>query len=145
MGKQKDERALQQLMARYVDAVNRRDGEAWARTWAEDGVWRLMGMEVKGREAILELWQQLVAGFEFAVLMPSSSLLEVNGNRADGIWYLQEFTRDRQGERALALSRYLDSYGKVKGQWYFQSRQYDFIYRGPANLSGDYTALPPVP
>ncbi len=142
MGKRKDERALQQLMARYVDAVNRRDSQAWARTWAEDGTWSIAGMEVTGRQAILDLWQQLMTGFEFAVLMPASSLLEIDGNSATGHCYLQEFTRDLEGERNLALSRYLDSYAKKKGQWYFQRRQYDFIYRGPADLGGEYTPLP---
>lgn len=142
MGKRNDERAIQRLMARYVDTANRRDGEHWAQTWAEDGTWDLMGMEVHGREAILGLWQQVVAGFEFAILMPSSSLIEVDGDQASGHWYLQEFTRDLQGEQLLALSRYLDTYRKVDGEWYFQTRQYHFIYRGPADLSGDYTPLP---
>jgi hypothetical protein len=128
-------------MARYVDAANRRDGASWAQTWADDGQWNLMGMEVRGRDEILGLWQQVVAGFEFAVLMPSSSSIDIDGKTASGHWYLQEFTRDLQGESALALSRYLDTYSKVDGQWYFQTRQYDFIYRGAADLSGEYTPL----
>lgn len=141
MGKRKDERAIKQLMARYVDAANRRDGEAWAQTWAEDGCWNLMGMEVEGREAILGLWQQVVAGFEFAILMPSSSLVEVDGDKASGHLYLQEFTRDLQGEKMFALSRYLDTYSKVDGEWYFQTRAYEFMYRGAGDLSGEFTAV----
>jgi ketosteroid isomerase-like protein len=137
-----DEKALEKLMARYVNAANRRDGDDWASTWAEDGCWNLMGMEVKGRDNILALWQQVVAGFEFAILMPSSHLFEVEGDSATGHWYLQEFTRDLQGERFAAMSRYTDDYTRVNGQWLFQTRRYDFIYRGPADLSGEYTALP---
>lgn len=137
-----DELALKNLMGRYVDAANRRDGEAWAKTWAEDGCWMLMGLEIKGRENILELWQQVIAGFEFAILMPSSSSIEISGDKASGHWYLQEFTRDLAGEKLSALSRYLDTYKKVDGQWLFETRQYDFIYRGPADLSGDFTPLP---
>ena len=142
MGRKKDERALQRLMARYVDAANRRDGDAWAQTWAEDGCWNLVGMEVQGRTAVLELWQQVVAGFEFAILMPSSGLFEIEGKSARGHWYLQEFTRDLQGQTMFALSRYLDTYSKVDGEWLYQSRRYELIYRGPADLSGEYTPLP---
>ena len=142
MGRRKDERALQQLMARYVDAANRRDGEDWAQTWAENGTWDIAGIEVTGRAAILDMWKQVVAGFEFAVLMPSSCLLQIDGKHAGGHWYLQEFTRDLQGERVLALSRYVDEYSKIDGQWYFQKRRYDFIYRGPGDLTGAYTPLP---
>ena len=134
-----EELALRKLMARYVDAANRRDGEAWVRTWAEDGCWQLAGMEVTGRVNILQLWQQVMAGFEFALLMPSSHLFDIRGETASGHWYLQEFTRDLAGEKLAALSRYLDTYTKVDGQWLFQSRQYDFIYRGPPDLSGEYT------
>lgn len=137
-----DELALKNLMGRYVDAANRRDGQAWAKTWTQDGCWKLMGLEIKGRESILELWQQVIAGFEFAILMPSSCTFEIDGDKATGHWYLQEFTRDLQGEKLSALSRYLDTYRKVDGQWLFETRQYDFLYRGPADLSGDFTPLP---
>ncbi len=137
-----NEQALRNLMARYVDAANRRDGDAWAQTWTEDGCWDLVGMKVEGRENILGLWQQVVQGFEFAILMPSSCLFEINGDTATGHWYLQEYTRDLQGEKMAALSRYTDTYRKVDGQWLYQSRRYDFIYRGPGDLSGDYIPLP---
>lgn len=137
-----DELALEKLMARYVDAANRRDGAAWAQTWAKDGCWNLMGMEVTGRDNILALWEQVVAGFEFALLMPSSHHFEINGDTAQGHWYLQEFTRDLEHERFAAISRYQDDYVRVDGEWLFKTRRYDFIYRGPGDLSGDYTPLP---
>lgn len=138
----KDELALNKLMARYVDAANRRDGAAWSSTWAEDGRWLLMGMEITGRENILGLWQQVLEGFEFAILMPASGHFDIDGDTATGHWYLQEFTRDLQGEALAALSRYNDSYVKVNGQWLFASREYSFLYRGPADLSGEYIPLP---
>ena len=137
-----DELALRNLMGRYVDAANRRDGEAWAQTWAEDGCWKLMGLEIQGRNNILELWQQVVAGFEFAILMPSSSNFDIVGDRATGHWYLQEFTRDNDGNAANVLSRYRDSYSRMDGQWLFQSREYDVMYFGAADMSGNFNPLP---
>lgn len=137
-----DELALNKLMARYVDAANRRDGEAWSSTWAEDSCWALMGTEITGRENILGLWKQVLEGFEFAILMPSSGHFDIDGDTATGHWYLQEFTRDLQGEALAALSRYNDSYVKVNGQWLFTRREYNFLYRGPADLSGEHTPLP---
>lgn len=137
----RDQLALQQLMGRYVDAANRRDGRTWSGTWAVDGCWNLMGMEVEGRAAILGLWEQVMAGFEFALLVPASHVIEIEGDTATGHWYLQEFTRDLQGEAMQAVSRYTDSYTRIDGDWFFQRRQYDFLYRGTAPLSGDYTPL----
>ena len=135
------ELALRNLMARYADAVNRRDADAWVATWAADGVWNLLGNPVSGRDNILALWQQMMGSFEFALMLPSSCLFEVNGDTASGHWYLHEYTRDLQGNASTVLSRYLDTYVKQGGQWLFQSRHYSFIYNGPADLSGTYTPL----
>ncbi len=136
-----DELALKTLMARYVDAVNRRDGEAWATTWAVDASWNLLGMEVEGRSNILSLWQQVLQGFEFAIMMPSSATFEVRGNEATGHWYLHEYTRDNEGKASTILSHYLDNYRKIDGQWFYQSRHYSLIYHGDPDLSGTYTPL----
>ena len=136
-----DELALKNLMARYVDAVNRRDGDAWSATWAEDSVWNLLGSPVAGKDNILGLWQQMMSGFEFALMMPSSSLFEIDGDSASGHWYLHEYTRDLEGTASTILSRYVDTYVKQDGQWLFKTRDYGFIYNGPSDLSGTYTPL----
>ncbi|MEZ5571529.1 MAG: nuclear transport factor 2 family protein [Halioglobus sp.] len=138
-----DELALRNLMARYVDAVHRRDAQSWIATWVDDGMWNLLGNPVHGRDNILGLWQQMMDGFEFALMLPSSCLFEVEGDSASGHWYLHEYTRDLQGNTSTIISRYQDTYAKRDGQWLFQSRHYNFLYNGPADLSGTYTP-PPV-
>ena len=134
-----DELELRNLMARYVDAVNRRDPEAWIDTWAEDGSWNLLGNPVTGRDNILALWEQMMATFEFALLLPSSCLFEVDGESASGHWYLHEYSRDLEGNRSAIISRYDDTYVKRDGRWLFASRAYNFIYNGPPDFSGDFT------
>jgi len=134
-----DELALRNLMSRYADAVNRRDAQAWAATWDEDATWNLLGSDVRGRDNILALWQQMMSGFEFAVMMPASCLFDIRGDQAGGHWYLHEYTRDLEGNGATVLSRYLDSYRKWDGEWLFQSRNYSIIYHGAPDLSGIYT------
>ena len=138
-----DELALRNLMARYVDAVNRYDADAWIATWAEDGVWHLLEQPVRGRADILTLWRQMMASFEFALMLPSSCLFEVEGDVASGHWYLHEYIRDRDGVGSTILSRYEDAYVRQDGQWLFQSRRYQFLYRGAADLSGSYTPAQP--
>lgn len=141
MNKIEDELALRALMARYVDAVQRSDAQAWGDTWAVAGVWNLLGTPVTGRDNIVQLWQQMMAGFEFAIMMPSSCLFDINADTASGHWYLTEYTRDLDGNGSTVLSRYLDSYVKEDGQWRYQSREYGFIYHGAPDLSGNYTPL----
>ena len=135
-----DEIALRNLMATYVDAANRRDGELWKSTWAEDGLWRIMGMDVIGRDNIHSLWLQVLETFEFALLIPSSGQFSVDGDSAVGHWYLQEFTRNSEGESTLMVSRYQDSYRRDNGGWLYQSREYSLLCSGATNLSGQ---IPP--
>jgi ketosteroid isomerase-like protein len=136
-----DELALRNLMGRYADAVNRVDADAWIGTWAEDAIWNLLGNPVSGRDNILALWKQMMSSFEFALMLPGSCLFEIDGNTATGHWYLHEYTRDPEGNASTILSRYVDTYVKQDGQWFYQSRDYGFIYNGPADLSGSYTPL----
>ena len=136
-----DELALRNLMGRYADAVNRVDADAWIGTWAEDAIWNLLGNPVSGRDNILALWKQMMSSFEFALMLPGSCLFEVDGNTASGHWYLHEYTRDPEGNASTILSRYVDTYVKQDGQWLYKSRDYGFIYNGPADLSGSYTPL----
>ena len=139
--KLEDEIALRNLMGKYTDAVNRYDPESWISTWADESSWNLLGNPVVGKENILGLWQQMMSGFEFALMLPSSCLFEIDGDKATGHWYLSEYTRDKEGNTMTIVSRYQHSYIKVDGQWFFKSRDYSFIYNGDANLSGAYTPL----
>ena len=136
-----DELALRNLMGRYADAVNRVDADAWIATWAEDGIWNLLGNPVSGRDNILALWKQMMSSFEFALMLPSTCLFEVDGETASGHWYLHEYTRDPEGNASTVLSRYRDTYVKQDGQWLYKSRDYGFIYNGASDLSGTYTPL----
>jgi ketosteroid isomerase-like protein len=134
-----DELALRNLMGRYIDAVNRNDAEAWIATWAENSTWNLLGNPVTGRDHILALWQQMMGNFEFVLMLPSSSVFDITGDTASGHWYLHEYARDLQGTGSTIISRYRDTYAKHNGNWLFTSRAYDFLYNGPADLSGSFT------
>ena len=136
-----DEIALRNLMGKYTDAVNRYDADSWISTWAEDASWNLLGTPVEGRDNILGLWQQMMSGFDFAIMMPNSCLFQVDGDSATGHWYLHEYTRDKEGNTMTILSRYEDTYIKEDEQWLFKIRNYSFIYHGGPDLSGTYTPI----
>lgn len=137
MSRLEDDIALRNLMARYVDAVNRYDADAWIATWAENSTWNLLGNPVEGRDNIFALWQQMMASFDFALMIPSTCLFEIDGERASGHWYLHEYSR-RDGAGGVILSRYLDTYVKDNGQWLYQTREYGIIYNGPLDMSGEF-------
>ncbi len=137
MNELQDQQALRDLMAVYIDAVARADGETWKNTWDENGCWVLMGNEVQGRDVIYGLWQQLMGGFDFALLIPSTCHYVIDGDRATGFYYLQELTRNTDGEGSQLFSRYTDECIRTADGWRYRSRAYDIIYQGPAALTGE--------
>jgi len=133
-----EEIAIRDLVARYADGVNRIDQNVWGATWAEDGQWSSMDMEVHGRDNIVQFWLGAMEGFKFAIHMNNSGTLNISGDTASGRWYLTEYTCDLEGTGATVLGVHDDLYVKTAGNWLFKERRFQIFYMGPADLSADY-------
>ena len=108
-----DELAIRALVARYADAVCRRDPDAWAATWAQDCRWDLGGGRVvSGRAETLNLWRTAIAKYDWVGQVVTSGLVEVDGDRASGWWYIIEFNQRAQGDGTLHLGHY-DAFREV--------------------------------
>jgi ketosteroid isomerase-like protein len=138
-----DELAIRALVARYADAVCRRDPDAWVATWAEDCRWDLGGGRVvSGRAETLNLWRTAIAKYDWVGQVVTSGLVEVEGDQARGWWYLIEFNQRAQGDGTLHLGHYDDEYVRTPGGWQFASRTMHMLYRGAMD-PGVVTPLPP--
>ena len=126
-----DELAIRNLLARYADAVARRDADAWVGTWAPDCVWDLGGGRVThGQQETLELWRTSIAKYPWVVQVPASGLLELVDGEARGTWYVIEFNNLVDGTGVLHVGHYRDTYTQVDGQWRFATRAFHLMYRG---------------
>ncbi len=134
--RQSDETEIRDLLARYADAVNRRDTEAWGDTWAEDGCWRILGMAPEGRAAVVALWQKLMAGIPFVLQLPGQALIEVDGDEARCRVYLSEYGRSADGAGLLTLGVYHDRLRREPAGWRFRERRFEPLYSGAPDLSG---------
>lgn len=133
--------ALRQLAERYVDAVNRFDGDAWGATWAPDGEWRL-GEVFTGREAIVARWTTVMKSIPNVFMHVYSGVIDdVEGDRASGRWYMGEFLNLPDGSRSMNSICYFDTYRRIGGEWYIQTRRFAALYRGPSDLSGQFFRL----
>jgi len=118
-----DQAAIRALHDCYADAVNRCDAAAWGALWAGDAVWELMGTRVEGRDAIVGLWSQAMAGFTFVGFFSQIGSLVVNGDRAEGRVWTHELLDGPDGERR-PLGQYDDVCVKRDGQWLFAERRF---------------------
>ena len=132
---------IEDLVHRYADAVVHRDGQQWAATWASDAVWDLGGgRRVEGRDAIVELWHRSMARYSVVVqtVLNGTVDLDISAGTGSGRWYVQEITRRSDGETAIMLAHYDDTYVRTDGGWRFASRALSIHYRGPSDLSGTF-------
>lgn len=136
-----DYTAIRMVAERYVDAVNRFDAEAWGQTWAPDGEWNV-GEVHKGRDVMVPLWTQIVSSIPNVYMHVYSGVIDdVTGDTARGRWYMGEFLNMADGTRSMNSICYVDTYSRIDGQWYIQTREFQALYRGPADLSGEFSKI----
>ena len=136
------ELAVRGLVARYADAVTRRDASAWRATWAVDGAWQILGQSARGRAAVAALWEQLMGGFEFVVQLPISGSVRVDGETASGRWTVIEQGKTVGGGAFHSLGIYDDRYRCDDGDWRFEERRLHLLYLGPPDLSAPFRPYP---
>jgi uncharacterized protein (TIGR02246 family) len=124
--------AIQRVVGDYADAVCRRDGEAFAATWAPDCRWELSGGRTsEGREATVALWRSAIARYPWVAQVVTGCLVDVDGDTATAGTYILEMNHLLDGSGALHLGHYADRFRRLDGRWLFVERRLHLIYRGP--------------
>ena len=137
MGDPADQLAIRDLVSTYCDGVNQRDAALWASVWADEGAtWRLRGDDIVGKDAIVALWRAAVAPYEFLVQIAPNGLVEVDGDRATGRWYILESSRLRDGTGGQLVAMYHDRYVRTDAGWRIERRELDIIFRGKDPVEG---------
>jgi len=118
-----DIEAIKKLKALYCDICddNHNPDRIW-KLFAPDGIWEGGGFgKAQGHEAIRNLFvtfQKLISFSQHNVFNPR---IEINGDRAHGIWYLLgPFTFREKNEARWIACRYEDDYVKINGEWKYQ-------------------------
>jgi uncharacterized protein (TIGR02246 family) len=122
-----DDAAIRRLIDAYADAVFRRDAEDWGQCWAVDSRWLLMGTEVAGRDAIVGLWTQAMAGFVFVAFFSQVGRIDIDGDRATGRIWTHEVLEHPDGTVTRPVGRYDDVYVRTGEGWRFAERRYTML------------------
>ena len=131
----RDQIAIRELNAAYVDAVMRHDAGAMAQVWAEDGRWYFLGEWIVGRDAIMARWQEAMKGFPVVCHQMTSQQISVAGDQGHSRVYLVEevVTADQRALKFVGV--YNDVCTRLQDGWRYASRRFDLIYQGPGSLS----------
>jgi ketosteroid isomerase-like protein len=121
-----DAEEIKRLKIRYAAACdNNYDADAIAELFAEDAIWDggSLGKAV-GRGKIRAFFRRAPEFFPFAIHHVMNPLIEVNGDRATGQWYLLQPATMAKGNQAVWLAAtYHDEYVRLDGKWMFQHLQ----------------------
>lgn len=135
-----DRLRIEDLMARYIFALDWRDAEGYAATFTEDGVLNYGGGQAVGREAIAAMVNGLKEREAAAAAEDTSGIrrprtqhfvtnivLDIadDGQSAKGWAYWVSMTNNNpeRDAQASAYGHYVDELRKVDGEWLFVSRQ----------------------
>lgn len=117
-----DIEAIKKLKVRYCLHVDERNEDTWASLFTEDAVWDGGNFgRYEGREAIRRFFRSIPEMLAFAVHYVMNPLIEVQGERATGRWYLLEPCSFVEGDQAVwGAARYEEEYVKERGEWKFK-------------------------
>jgi len=133
-----DRAQIEDLQARYLFALDFRDAEAYAATFAEDGVLDYGAGKIVGRKAIAEMVAGLRASAERQRAADTSGLrpaagrhnisnivVEIDGNRARGTayWFHMGNANPERTAQLNSFGHYEDELVKVDGRWLFSLRK----------------------
>ena len=133
---------IRQLHARFVDAVWRQDADEFAACWTQDGLWKIAGMEVRGRTALVDACRMMLGRCQKIHLICGLPILEAAGDGVIGRINMTEFTTMPDQSSAMVIGWYHDRYAEEEGRWRFATRHWSFKYRGPPAMGGEYFDTP---
>jgi len=134
--------AIRQLCERYVDAVNRRDAEAWVATWAPDGVFEYGGEDPpRGQPAMARFWDVAMENMSVLMTVASGLVERVDGDSAKARWYHTEDVQVGDEPAMAGFTVYDDDLVRINGEWRFARRTHQLLYSG--ELSGTFHPYQP--
>lgn len=137
-----DHSAITDLAARFSDAVNRRDTEAFHAVWTEDGVWDVTNMALaEDRESAVTLLGNLLSQWELFVQMTHVGTIQLDGDRATARWPMHEVGRNLDGEGFLGFGIYSDDLRRTDDGWRFTRRKWHWLYQEQPQLPGQVFPL----
>jgi hypothetical protein len=118
-----DIEAIKQLKALYCDICDdMHNPDRIASVFAEDAIWESDDFgKAEGHDAICELFRGFQKMFSFSQHNIMNPRIEINGNRATGIWYIMgPWTHSEDDKKIWMTARYDDDYVKIDGEWKYQ-------------------------
>jgi len=130
VGELADQLAIRDLLAAFADAVNRMRPDELRAIFTDDARWVVTGFgEPQGPDAIAALLDDLLVKWAMIFHAIHSGQVTLDGDRAQGEWYISEFGQLNDGTEVRIAGVYHDEYVRGDdGRWRFALRRYDGMF-----------------
>jgi ketosteroid isomerase-like protein len=136
------EAGIRQLHARCADAVWRKDSTAFMDCFVQDSVWKIAGLQVRGRAQIGRQFEALVAANLRVLMRFGLPVLEVGKGEATGRTDVIELIKRMDGQAQTSIGIYYEHFVDEGERWRFRWRHFDFHYLGRPDLSEPFYPCP---
>jgi ketosteroid isomerase-like protein len=133
---------IRQLHQRYVDAVYRKDAEAFGMCFAEDAEWRVGGRVMRGRDAAVATIRGVFPQFHRILMTFRQPILQVGDGVASGRTYVTEHSVFADGRPFAPIGIYFEHFVDEGDAWRFKWRLFQTHYVGPPDMSGEWFEVP---
>lgn len=120
LARMEDLEAIKQLKARYCEICDDdHNPDRIVTLFTKDGIWEGEGIgKAEGHAAIRDLFTGFQKAMSFTMHMVMNPIIEIDGDRATGSWYIILPSTFRKGNQARwQAGRYEEDYVKVDGAW----------------------------
>lgn len=135
-----DRLEIQSLAARFSDAVNQRDVEAFVQLWASDRpIWEIgppLPSRAEGKDAIVAMLKGLFQIERYFMQMTHSGVITIDGERATARFVERERGKG-EGTYYDNLAVYDDVLVREPGGWRFLERHYRYRFLDQTPFAGE--------
>lgn len=118
-----DRNAIERLKYEYARRIDDDDFEGVAALFAPNATYALEGWGThEGRTEIEAfLTSTLADAFEYTAHVMHHPMIDLDGDTARAVWYLEIHYALPDGTAGWRQGRYVDEYRKIDDEWYFES------------------------
>lgn len=120
-----DKAAIQEMAARYNQAIDSGDVDTWLALWTADGVFESPYGIFRGRDELRAFTARWLADYRHPMHWNNNFVIDGAGDAATVSCYLTFWDvrgRPPEGAKLLGVGRYNDSVRKLNGLWKYASR-----------------------
>jgi uncharacterized protein (TIGR02246 family) len=129
---------IRQLQARYADALWHKDPQTFGDLFAEDAVWKVAGMTMRGRDEIRSTFAKFMVHTGRTLMTFRTPIVDVVDGVVTSRTYVTESNKFADGQTADTVGIYYERFSQADGRWFFQYRHWNMYYIGPPGLGADF-------